>query len=318
MVFSMITMLLFSCVLAMPGLFTDQPKATLPQARTGPDLRHVFPLRNAGSHEITITKLESGCGCTKPTASRTTLKPGETSDVTLTIRTLTQPAGDQTWKARVEFSETGQVGVLELSVSAKLVREVSVTPPQLAISTTHTATQTITVTDIRTTKLQVLRATTTHPKLRLKASTTGVFTSELEVPAEFPVGHFQEEIILTTNDPTCPELHIPVTIVKSRPDGFRVLPEVPTIRFNPDQAESSVLVQVRRVQAAEFEFTSVTTDVPGIRLKPSEKPGLVGAIRITADRASLPQVRGQGVVKVKIGTETLTIPFLWDAVPPLE
>ena len=76
------------------------------------------------------------------------------------MNTLTQPPGPNVWKAvvryRVADPSDGPAppavrpdAALELKVSARLVQEVSVTPPMLAVSTAAATTQTVTVTDRR-------------------------------------------------------------------------------------------------------------------------------------------------------------------------
>jgi Protein of unknown function (DUF1573) len=304
MVGLMMLILLFLTSPAMPALSADAAHHHLGEARTGPDLRHVFVIRNTGSAPMTVDKVEGMCGCSTPRINKTHLAPGESTEVTLTVRTLMQPAGEQTWKATIHTATE----TLELRLSAKLVREISVTPNQVAISTTSSARQDITISDIRPKPLRIRSASTTHPKL--KVSLARGMTYALEVPADFPVGHFREEVVFHTEDPACPELRVPITITKSATDRFRVLPAIPTIRFNPGESEASTVVQIR--QTEPFTLQSATTTTTGLRLKTSTTTGIVGVVRVTAERVKLPSMTGQAVVHVKIGEETLTIPVVWE------
>lgn len=48
---------------------------------SGPPLRHVFEIRNAGQGKLELSKVNASCGCTAAKPSRTELGPGETSEI---------------------------------------------------------------------------------------------------------------------------------------------------------------------------------------------------------------------------------------------
>src|SRR5206468_10220289 len=136
-----------------PGpLVAAPPAADRGEVRTGPPLAQTFELAHRGAAgTVTIVDVETTCGCLKPTVSRNVLKPGERAELTFAVNTLTQPAGPNIWRAVVRY-RLDDAGPFELpvSVSATLVREVSVAPPVVAFSTATTAAQTVTLTDRRT------------------------------------------------------------------------------------------------------------------------------------------------------------------------
>lgn len=50
-------------------------------------LRKEFTLRNAGERDLVIEKVSTSCGCTAAIAGETTLKPGRTTPLTVTLDT---------------------------------------------------------------------------------------------------------------------------------------------------------------------------------------------------------------------------------------
>ena len=85
-------------------LVAAAPSADRGEVRTGPPLAQVFELAHRGdSGTLTITGVEAGCGCLKPTLSREVLRPGETAQLTLIVNTLTQPPGPNVWKVVVRY-----------------------------------------------------------------------------------------------------------------------------------------------------------------------------------------------------------------------
>jgi len=79
-------------------------------------LRKEFTLRNAGERELVIEKVTTTCGCTAAIAGETTLKPGRSTPLSVTLET-------REYRGRVERrvlvrSNDPKTPVLELTVSA--------------------------------------------------------------------------------------------------------------------------------------------------------------------------------------------------------
>lgn len=307
-------------------LSSPTPAADRGEVRTGPPLTHTYEVVHTGSTPVTITSVESTCGCLKPTVSKTTLQPGERAAVTITVNTLTQPPGANTWRTTVRYrvvTATPSVlpdAELDLKLTANLIREVSVTPPSLAISTSAEATQTLTVTDVRATPLTVLGATTTSPRLTaaVRAATTanGVRSQaiDLTVTAAYPPGQADETVVLRTNDPGCPELRVPVRVTKRTAADVIAAPEQPEVRFARGQAEASVLIQVRRPDGKAIRIAKVECEHAAVRGRWPEDAAAVASVRLSVDAAKANGRSGEATVKVILadppGKEML-IPLKW-------
>ncbi len=308
------------------------PSADRGDVHTGPPLTQVFALTHRGpSGVVTVAGVEAGCGCLKPTVSRTVLRPGEAADLTLTVNTLTQPPGPNVWRVVVRYRLDPGDGPardyeLELRLSARLIQEITVTPPALAVSTAAETTQTVTVADRRANPLAVRSATTTSPHLtaavRPAATANGVWTQvvEVTVKADYPLGQSDEAVVLLTTDPACPELRVPVRVTKRKPGAVAVVPEAVAVRFARGQAEASGLVQLRRPGGGVVRVERAECDHPAVRAKWAAAAGPVATVRVVVDRAKAGGRGGKAEVRVRLADppgETVVLPVTW-SVPEAE
>jgi hypothetical protein len=307
-------------------LTAPQPVADRGAIRTGPQLVQRFELVHSGpTGDVVISNVETGCGCLKPTLSRTVLHPGDHAELTLTVNTLTQPPGSNTWRAVVHY-RIGSANVdLELKLTAKLIREISVTPPMLAISTAGAATQTITVTDCRAAPLTVRSAATTNPQLAatVHPATTAngvrAQTIRVAVAADYPAGQFEETLTLVTTDPTCRELRVPIRVTKRKPGAVKLTPESLDVRFARGQAEASGLVQLRRPGGGLLRVQRVECDHPAIRARWATAAGPVVTVRVIVNAAKAGSHSGKAAVRVIFAEpagESVVLPVTWMITDP--
>lgn len=298
---------------AAPTVSCEMPVVDLGTVRSGPPAVATFRLVNSGTAPVKIAGVEAGCGCVRRDVSKSVLAPGEAGTVTLTINTLTQPEGPNSWRA----SAVTDAGPVELLVKANLVREIAVSPPAVGFSTATGATQTLTVTDRRAKPLTVTKTSCTSPHLSASISppaTTGdrVQKIELVLAPDSPPGEHEETVSLFTDDPTCPELRVPVKIAKRVAGTVTAAPAAVDLTFAAGQTELSSLIQLR-AGGNPVRIAEATCDHPGVKLKWAEASGRVGTLRVTVVPGA------KGTVRVKFaeppGAE-LTIPVRGDGGSP--
>jgi Protein of unknown function (DUF1573) len=195
-------------------LQTAAASVDLGDVKSGPACSHTFELKNAGGAGMVITNVTAGCGCSKLELSAKQLRAGEAVKLTVTTSTLTQPEGAVSWPVTVSYSTeaNGQAfdGKLELKLTAKLIREVSVTPPLVAISTAGAVTQTLKVEDRRTKPLGLTKVESTSPHVTAEVKPAkaidgkAVMEVVVSVKEELAVGSHAETVTLRTDDPACP------------------------------------------------------------------------------------------------------------------
>jgi hypothetical protein len=252
--------------------------------------------------------------------------------VTVEINTLTQPEGENIWKVTVRYQteqpvvtqhsgallapRVAEAQALELRVAAKLVREISVTPPAVAISTEGTAVQTLIVADRRDHPLTITRAVTTSSHLQVAVHSAEIRDGhrvqliDLKVPADAPAGHHDALVTLFTDDTAYPELRVPVRVSKRTPGAVALSPESVSLRFATGQAEASAVALVRAVNGAAVRIAKAECDDPAIRLKWSPDAGAVATVRVTRSAAA----PGRTEVRILLAEPAghlMTMPVSW-------
>lgn len=312
-----------------PSLTCPTPVADAGEVRSGPPLVQSFQLTNRLSDRVIhITGLDAGCGCLRRELDRKRLAPGESATLRVAVNTLTQPEGPNTWRIGVRYQLepiTGTVPVLaeeqklDLSVAARIVREITVIPPAVAFSTTGAARQTLVVADRRERPLTLTRAVTTSAHLTATVGEARTVNGireqsvELTLAATMPVGVAQETVVFTTDDPACPELRVPVTVNRRAANSVTVTPTQVEWTFAPGQLTVSRLVQLRaggqpvRIQAVESTHPAVTT-------KWASPGGPVATVRLSVPAGPA----GESIIRVTLtepaGAE-VAIPIRWSNRP---
>lgn len=317
----------------VPPLNCPAPVADAGAVRSGPPLVQIFRLTNTHTEQtIRILGLDAGCGCLRRDLDRERLAPGETAELRVAVNTLTQPEGPNTWRIGVRYQleptatgkdtpspEQSSEQRLELTVAARLVREISVTPPAVAFSTTGAARQTLFVTDRRNQPFTLTRAVTTSEHLTATLgevrTVDGVrqFPVELSLAASMPVGEARETVVLTTNDPACLELRVPITVVRRSAGAVTATPARLELSAVSEGVPVSRLVQFR-AGGQPVRIQSVEPENPAVTVKWASPGGPVATLRVTVAGGAT----GESTIRVRFtepaGAE-LRIPVRWSARP---
>lgn len=294
---------------APPTLTADAATVDRGDVKAGPVLKQTFRVTNRGADAVTITKLESGCGCVRRAVSKTDLKPGDSADVSLDVNTLTQPDGPQSWRLKLHHrpasvAKDAADEVLELRLTAKLTHDVTLTPPMVSISTEGEAATTVTLADGRPVPLTVAKVVSSSRHLTARLTTAGGKTTiAVTVAAALPVGTHDETLVVHTTDPAYAELHVPARIVKRAKDAVTAYPEA------LDLVEAAGLVQFRRAGGQPVAIASAACETPGVTVTASAGRGTVGTIKVAVTGA-----KGKADVRVKFaepaGAEVV-VPVRW-------
>ncbi len=319
--------LLFLALPALGPLVAPTPTVDKGEIKTGLPLLHEFEMTHSDERGIVaITAVSTACGCSKWEVAPKVLKPGEIAKLSVVITTLTQAEGPAIWKSTVKYTltpDTGEASTheIELAVTAKIIREITVEPPLISVSSSGDTTRahTITMTDRRgSSALAISKAVCTEPKIKLDIrpgkviGTNTVQDVAVTIPGDLPTGSHDDVITLTTNDPACPELKIPLKIAKRAAGDVSVSPESPTVRFTKGQAEASTLVQLR-AGGKPVSIAKVDCKQDGVTLKFSEGSGIVATVRVVVNLAKAGS-SGQADVTLQLAEPAGTViivPVSW-------
>jgi hypothetical protein len=99
-------------------------------APSGPPVKHVFKIRNAGTGTLTIDGVTTSCGCTAAKPTKNSLAPGEESDIAVTFDTISEK-GPSTRTITVVTNDPKQ-RQFELTLKGDLRAQVEAAPPFVA------------------------------------------------------------------------------------------------------------------------------------------------------------------------------------------
>jgi hypothetical protein len=295
-----------------------QPLVEKGEARSGLSLNHRFNVVNRGSEAIDVVEVRPSCGCLTPQLDKRRLQPGESAELLLEVNTLTQPAGLNSWRVTLRYKSGDAERELPLYLNARLVTEISVEPPSLAIYTDTAISHEITVIDRRVEPLLIRAVTVSSPHVRThlgeqQRDDAGHWRRgiRVEVLADCPEGRHEETLRICTSDPLYTELKVPFTIVKSARRRVSAAPASVVLSAPPGQPLPARMVQLNAVDDSEVRIERVESDHPAIACHWAQGPGTAATLKIRVDRRKIAGDRLRGTVHVHLSkpvAETIAIP----------
>jgi hypothetical protein len=308
---------------ARADLFFPESTVHLGRLRCGAPLRHHFDLVNKGPGVVEITAVKPSCGCAVARLAEHVYQPGTKGTLGIELRTLSQTAGPHSWSVRVEYKAGDEVREQTLWLKGELVSEVSVQPTALNLFTEKSATQEITVTDLRPDPFHVTAVRCTDERLAVRLGDPRrdqrgrtVTTVRLDVPGDYPAGQHDEVVSVYTSDPAYPSLEIPVTVVKASRRQVTATPESLQFAARRGEPVPSQLIVVRGHSPDGVVVDSVTADHPAVVCRWVNGASGIATVRVSLDRARLPGDQLQSSVQIHVSkpaAETITVPLGWQA-----
>lgn len=312
-------LLLLRTALAHAELECPQPVVDKGEVKSGLPLSHRFAFRNGGGEAVEITDVHPSCGCLAPKLEKRCLQPGETGELLLEVNTLTQPAGMNNWRITLRYKSGEAQRELSLYLQARLVAEISVEPPSLAIYTDTAIQHEITVIDRRTEPLIVRAVPTSSPYVRtqlgeLRRDDAGHWRRKIrvDVSADCPEGTHTETLRICTSDPLYSELKVPFVVVKRVRRQVSAAPASVVLSEAANQPLPARIVLLNAADDSEVHIERVESDHPAVDCRWAQGPGHQATLKIRVDRKQIPGDRLRAYVHVHLSrpaAETLTIPI---------
>jgi len=294
------------------------PAVAVGEVRSGAPLKQSFAFVNDGPDAIEITELHTSCGCVRPKIEKHTYLPGERGEVVLDVHTLSQPAGEHTWRLQVAYRAGGEAREAELSIKGSVVTEVTVQPASLTISTEGTSCHEILLTDLRARPLTVTSVHSSSPHLTGAVKQTGtdaaghrVVTIALSLGAGCAEGRYDETVVLLTDDAAYHELAVPVTVVKRPKQKVSAAPAAVMMTALPGQPVASRIVLLRPAGDEAVVVERVECADPAIVCTWAAGPNNCATLKVAIDRTKLPAAGLRSAIHVHISkpvSDTVTVP----------
>jgi hypothetical protein len=310
--------LLLRAALVRADLECPQSVVDKGEVRSGLPLAHRFTFRNSGPEAVEITDVRPSCGCLAPKLEKRTLQAGEFGDLLLEVNTLTQPAGLHSWRITLCYKSGTTEQEMSLYIRARVVTEITVEPPSLAIYTDTAIRHEITVIDRRTEPLIVRAVPTSSPYVRthlgeLRRDDAGHWrrTIQVEVAADCPEGAHTEILRICTSDPLYSELKVPFTLVKRARHRVSAAPASVVLSQSANQPLPARIVLLSAAEDDDIRIDRIESDHPAVTCRWAPGPGHQATLKIHVDRRQIPGDRLRAAVHVHVSqpaAETITIP----------
>lgn len=299
-------------------LQVEQSSFALGEVHATKPLTHTVQLTNTSATPLTITEVVGSCGCIRRDVKTKELAGGGKTTLTLGFNLLAVPEGKNTWRVTVRYAQGDQRGEQTITVTANVVKDVSVEPVALFLTTEKETTATLVVKDRRGKPLTVKRVRCGIQEVQgtidAPQGTPRSQQVTIRVPESTPTGAHSDEVCLDTDDPDCPELRIPIRVVKkSATANVEALPAQPSVRFAVEQPSGSVLVRLRDSTGKEVQIERIEVEHEAISTKWAPGPGSMATLRVTLDRAKL-AASGSTIVTIHLRRpreETVLVPLSW-------
>jgi hypothetical protein len=313
-----VPMVLFLPPLVHAELECTQSVVDKGEVRSGLPLSHRFTFRNSGAETVEVTDVRPSCGCLAPKLEKRILQSGESGELLLEVNTLTQPAGLHSWRITLKYKSGEAEQDLSLYIRARVVTEITVEPPSLAIYTDTAIQHEIIVIDRRTEPLMVRAVPTSSPYVHthlgeLHRDDAGRWrrSIQVEVAADCPEGTHNETLRICTSDPLYSELKVPFTIVKRPHHLVSAAPASVVLSQAADQPLPARIVLLSAAKEGEVHIERVESDHPAIDCRWAPGPGHQATLKIRVDRQQIPGDRLRAAVHIHLSqptAETITIP----------
>jgi len=184
-------------------------------------LEHTFILKNIGTADLAISKIQPACGCTTAALEKTNLVPGESTNVKATL-SLAGRSGEIEKPIVIESNDPdnpilklafkGTVGaVYEISPSSMILRKPSPASPADASAVVKSA---------KDVPFEILESRSESGKLKVqwvKFPDQNAYQVSAKIEDSLLPGQFSDKIILKTNHPVRQEVDISVLVTVPAP-----------------------------------------------------------------------------------------------------
>jgi hypothetical protein len=285
-----------------PILSADKNAIDLGEVRTGTPLAATVQLKNLATVLLQLHPPKLPCGCIQPIFSKDLVEPGKTTPFQISIRTLGLAPGPRRWTIQIPAQAGPIESTLEVTLSARLIREIDVSPTQIAVHFSDSTTGTIVITDARAKPLNITGITaptylkTTHIGRKITWHTS----------PDLKEGQQTGSIEIQTDDPAYPQLSIPVALHKGSRPPFRIAPEELVLRTQ------SGIVAIMPAEGRTVQVQSVVCDPPCFDIKTAHG-NQSAAIRLTRTDNTPPS--GKATLTITLQDPlptTVSVPIRWD------
>jgi hypothetical protein len=199
-----------------PKILFYQTSFNWGKVREGPDITHLFWFKNIGTGVLTIHSVGTSCGCTAAAQQKNNILPGHTSYIKVTYHTSGRP-GMATKYISVNSNAPNEPTVV-LTMKMNVIQEIAVMPDGVyfyGLKKNQPAHENVNLLGkiglhFHITSIQVEKNLVTVSSKPMTLENQSGYKLHVALRPGLPIGDFNDEIIIKTDCPKKPIIHIQV------------------------------------------------------------------------------------------------------------
>jgi len=296
-----------------PSVEVAAPVFDFGSAINGVPVKHVFRVKNVGTGPLVIGAVQTSCGCTAAQPTKSTVAPGEESDIAVTFDTRADK-GPATRTITV-FTNDPKHQQLSLTLKGDVKVQVEAVPSPVAFGNVKRGTEQardVTITDLTSAndfKIESISNSSKDIKVTARARADGKPGADLEITLlkSMPPGPFNDLVKVSTS-----RAPVEVAVFGTIVGDLTVNP--PQVSFGIVPHHASVLRTIRLTNSADRTVNVVGVSSTNQSVTAAVEPVTAGRVyKITLQlRPNTPDGKLLGTLAIKTDDpqqENLQVPF---------
>ena len=294
---------------AKPILQCEKPTFDFGNKDSSETVDHTFILKNTGTTNLEIQKVQPACGCTTAELEKKIIPPGESTKIAATL-SLAGRGGEVQKPIFIESNDPANP-TLQLVIKGIIGTDFQIIPSTMILrkdSADAPATASVIVKSLKNEIFEILSAKTESEKLKVrwdKFSDENSYQVTANLEDHFPPGQYADKITLETNHPIRKQLEISVLVIVPTP-----IVVAPTkIILDPNsKAPVSRTIILKNPSKDSLTVDKIETPDPSITSR-TEIMGDFGVKLTLGNIIPSPSLNGQSIRIVLTTGQEILIPF---------
>lgn len=292
-----------------PRMFCEEPTFDFGSRDASEIVDHTFVLKNTGTADLEIRRVQPACGCTTAELEKKIVPPGESSRISAKL-SLAGRGGELQKPILIESNDPSNPA-LQLVMKGVVAADFEITPTTMVLrkdSPEAPATASVIVKSLKNEKFEIIDAKSESGKLKVrwdKFPNENAFQLTANFEEQFQPGQCGDKIIVETNHTTKKRLEIGVIVIV--PSNIVVAPM--KIVLDPkSQAPVSRTIILKNPSKDTFAIDKIETPDPFMTTK-TELMGNFGVKLTLGNIIPSTALIGQSVRILLASGQEVQIPF---------
>ena len=200
-----------------PRIFCEEPTFDFGSRDASETVDHTFVLKNTGTADLEIRRVQPACGCTTAELEKKIVPPGESSRISAKL-SLAGRSGELQKPILIESNDPANPS-LQLVMKGVIGADFEISPSTLVLrkaSPEVAATASVILKSLKNEKFEIINAKSESGKLKVrwdKFPNENAFQLTANIEEQFQPGQYGDKIIVETNHTTKKQLEIGVIVI---------------------------------------------------------------------------------------------------------